>query len=318
MSGDYMKKILILIMLLMVGNAAALLNPNTGINWDKTIDHNITLGAGHYTSMSVGNYINTDFGLENNSTTGKIQINLKADSGLRFESGELRAVVGDGIDLGAAGIGIDPTDFIGTAYGLYEGSNDVRINLTANKGLAFGTGSALGSLQIKLDGTSLVLGAGGIKANETKVNNSLSWLALNATKSDNALAWLALNKTRIDDTVIDIAANSTKGDNALAWLALNVTDIGANTTRIAILENTDSHLNVVAGGAKGVNLSIPNIAVADRLDGIVYHNTTSNICSDVGAEFHIAASQLINNSGGSTNTTGGYLIVAWTGYDAPG
>jgi hypothetical protein len=239
----------IFILLLLVGTASALLNPNTDINWDKSVDHNITLGTGHYTSMSMGNYINTDFGLENNSTTGKIQINLASDKGLRFSSGELRAYVGDGIDLSAAGIEADPTDFIGTAYGLYEGSNDARVNLTSNGGLEFGAVNAtLGSLGVNLDGTSLLLGAGGLKANETRV-------------------------TRLE---------------------------------------SNSHLTTITGGAAG-NHTLTGIAIGDALSGIVYvakgaENLTA--VSDLGTEFTILDTDVIENAG-HTATTGGYLIISW-------
>jgi hypothetical protein len=54
---------------------------------------------------------------------------------------------------------------ISTAYGLRNASNLIAVNISANKGLEFGSGSSLGSLQIKLDGASLVTGSSGLKVN---------------------------------------------------------------------------------------------------------------------------------------------------------
>jgi hypothetical protein len=119
------------------------------------------------------------------------------------------------------------------------------------------------------------------------------------------------NASRFDIIEADIGANDTRTE-------ILERDLPANVTRITTLERTYSHLNTVAGGLLGANLSIPNIAMSDQIDGISYYNTSTDIFTDVGAEFQVVASQLINNSGGSTNTSGGYLIVAWTGYDAPG
>ena len=112
------------------------------------------------------------------TTSNHLGINLTADKGLEFGTGaalgSLQVEAGDGIDLGSSGVAVDVTDIASTGYGIYEiGTNDLGVNLTANKGLEFGTGAALGSLQINLDGTSLALAAGGISVNPAQELTSL-------------------------------------------------------------------------------------------------------------------------------------------------
>ena len=49
--------------------------------------------------------------------------------------------VGDGLDIVTDAVAVDVTDFIDTSYGLTESSNNIRINLATNSGMAFATGA---------------------------------------------------------------------------------------------------------------------------------------------------------------------------------
>lgn len=72
---------------------------------------------------------------------------------------------GDGIDVAADAVSVDVTDFIDTAYGLTESSNDIRINLASPSGLAFSSGAlqvadAIAGAGLAIASKVLAVGAG--------------------------------------------------------------------------------------------------------------------------------------------------------------
>lgn len=193
-----------------------------------------------------GSIINTAYGLKNLS--GDIVVNLTPDKGLEFGIGAvlgaLQVEAGNGIKLSSAGVAVEPTDIIGTSYGLLDSSDDIRINLTANKGLEFGTGAALGSLQIKLDGSTLALGSSGIKVtdntfagkkasytNETAINSTAANVALGQTAQNTTLANLALGQTY---------QNTSLTNNGLAHTAINATLAATLVNETAINVSIDA------------------------------------------------------------------------------
>lgn len=63
------------------------------------------------------------------------------DGGALSSNVTLNIGAGDGIDVAADSIAVDVTDFIDTAYGLTEATNNIRINLAATSGLEFSSGA---------------------------------------------------------------------------------------------------------------------------------------------------------------------------------
>jgi hypothetical protein len=117
---------------------------------------------------------------------------------------------------------------------------------------------------------------------------------------------------------INFSQSLTQDWDAGGYNLTNSTELDDAYDDIGVLQNTFSHLTVVRGNVKGTNITVSRITTSDLINGILYHNTTSNVISDVTTEFTVVDAGKINNTDGSTNTSGGYLIVAWTGYSAPG
>ncbi len=164
-----------------------------------------------------------------------------------------------------------------------------------------------------------------VAANSTKIDDAVADIAANSTRIDDVVIDIAANESAISDAVADIAANSTKIDNAVIDIAANSTriddvviDIAANDTRLDAVEAYVPRLNVIAGGADG-NHTLTGVAVGDALSGVLYvakgaENLTavSDILSEfVGVGKGITDTDVINNTAG-TDTSGGYLIIAWT------
>lgn len=146
------------------------------------LEEAVTLGAGGTgtwtgdvtgtaSRIAVGTFIDTGYALKN-STANKAQVNITADKGLEFGTGaalgSLQCEAGNGIKLSSSGIAVEPTDIIDTGYGLLDNSDDIRVNLTANDGLEFGTGATLGSLGVKT-GDGLDTGATGVLVDATDI-----------------------------------------------------------------------------------------------------------------------------------------------------
>ena len=93
--------------------------------------------------------------------------------------------------------------FIDTSYGLKNSTaNKAQVNLTANKGLEFGTGASLGGLQIKLADTSLVLSSTGIAVKAAILKRTLA--AGTATGAPVTVSGMA-----IGDELISVVAYTT-------------------------------------------------------------------------------------------------------------
>jgi len=169
--------------------------------------------TGTASRIAVGTFIGTAYGLKN-STANKAQVNLSANMGLRLgtgaTAGSIEIYPGHGIDVGASGVEVDPDDFRDPLSGLVETtSNHLGVNLTANKGLEFGTGAASGSLQINLDGTSLALGVGGISVNPAQELTSLQVSGptyLNGTTigSGDALDITSVDKLKVATVIVPV------------------------------------------------------------------------------------------------------------------
>jgi hypothetical protein len=128
--------------------------------------------TGTASRIAVGSFIDTAYGLKN-STANKAQVNISANMGLRLgtgaTAGSIEVYPGDGIDVGASGTAVDVTDIVDQAYGIDETTtNNIGINLTADKGLEFGTGVVEGSLQVEA-GNGIKLSSSGIAVEPTDI-----------------------------------------------------------------------------------------------------------------------------------------------------
>jgi len=190
--------------------------------------------------------------------------------------------------------------FLDTGYGLENSSNKIRVNLTTNDGLEFGTGADEGSLGIKT-GTGLDTGATGVTVDTTDILDTASGLSETATNK----AGVNLS----DSSGLGFGSGATEGALKIvpadASLALVPTGVKVGANKI--------HLNVIAGGTAGDH-DVAGIVSGDELDGVLYvakgaENLTA--VTDVYSEYSInATAGKISNWDGSTSA-GGYLIVAW-------
>jgi hypothetical protein len=128
--------------------------------------------TGTASRIAVGSFIDTAYALKN-STSNKAQVNISANMGLRLGTGATQGSIelypGDGIDVGASGTAVDVTDIVDHAHGIDETTtNNIGVNLTADKGLEFGTGSAEGSLQVEA-GNGIKLSSSGVAVEPTDI-----------------------------------------------------------------------------------------------------------------------------------------------------
>jgi len=278
-----MKKfILILSLLALIGMAGAQQNfgPPSGIKVQaievagtSTLTGAVTAPAGitgpitgditgTASRIAVGTFIDTAYALKN-STANKAQVNITADKGLEFGTGAalgaLQVEAGNGIKLSSAGVAVEPTDIIDTSYGLLDNSDDIRVNLTADDGLEFGTGATLGSLGVKT-GDGLDTGATGVLVDATDIINTANGLyessenniAVNLTDNDglgfgtgSELGALVLvPSSGIKNTLSGVEVNytSTKG------LAIGT---GADEGALYVNITADKGLEFGTGAAEG-------------------------------------------------------------------
>ena len=123
-------------------------------------DHTITAAAYSVVGTTATNTLGTltfdnGAGLDKSQSAGVIKYDISnniAGNGLTINGKVLHVGAGDGLDLAADSIAVDVTDFIDTAKGLTESSNNIQINLATTSGLEFYSGA----LQLK----DAVAGAG--------------------------------------------------------------------------------------------------------------------------------------------------------------
>jgi hypothetical protein len=89
---------------------------------------------------------------------------------------------------------------------------------------------------------------------------------------------------------------------------------------IVVLQNTESHLNVIAGGSPGNRTLTGILYGSSTLNGVLYiDNASPPQFEDLGDEFSIIDSDIIaNNESSGTDTTNGFLIISWSQYESPG
>jgi|GEM_PF-5175650 len=209
--------------------------------------------TGTASRVAIGSFLDTSHGLKN--ATNKARINLTADDGLEFGTGAtlgaLGIKTGDGLDTGASGVLVDVTDFIDTGYGLAENANDIRVNLTANKGLEFGTGASQGSLQAKAS-NGISLGASGIAVNLTadkglEIGTGAAAGGLQVEEGDGidlGSGGVAVNATDIIDTGAGLKEDGSNNIQA------NVSDglkFGTGATLGAIQVNITANKGIAVG-----------------------------------------------------------------------
>jgi hypothetical protein len=188
-------------------------------------------------------------------------------------------------------------DLINTGYGLKNTSNKILINLTANKGLEFGTTTAAGSLQIKLDGTTLQLGSSGIKVNPDLV---LTTATVNGKLLSNVMI-----------VSIDIPSSPVDGTIFIAPFACKVIDIveAHEVAQNATYPNTGSVTLYKATNGQNAGA------------GVVLHNTTMWLNSSAntpqgptlndatGATTLASAGRVVANFNGTMTTYAGGCIT---------
>lgn len=119
--------------------------------------------------------------------------------------------------------------FIDTSYGLKNSTaNKAQVNLTANKGLEFGTGTSLGGLQIKLADTSLALSSSGIAIKAAAMKRTLVAGTAAATN-------VTVSGMSIGDELISVIAYTT---------AVSIASMADRTSEYAI---ASGHLYKAAG-----------------------------------------------------------------------
>jgi hypothetical protein len=203
------------------------------------------------------------------------------------------------VPTGAPWVASDQPMYFGTAKNvslMYNSTNNTlqltgRISFDADLVYAANNDTQANIRQLQID----------LGANDTKM-----------TKADAAInVTVRSNVTKINTLRADVNDNATKVTSVRA-------DLTNNTTRIATLENTAQYFETLTGARKGVNITVTGIRAGNTINGMVYYNETSKAWSNVGSEFHIVTNDKINNSGGSTNTSLGVLLLSWSKYNSPG
>lgn len=233
---------------------------------------------GTATRIAMGSFIDTAYGLKN-STANKAQVNISANMGLRLGTGSTLGSIeiypGNGINVGASGIEVDPTDLVDTAHGIEEVVvNKVGINLTEDGGLGFGLGADSGAL--------IIYPYSGMKttSNGLEVNLSAS-------------------------SGLEIGSGATEGalkiDPADASLALAA---GGVSVKAGALK----HL-LADGTASGANVVVVGMATGDELISIVSYTTKASIATmnDRSLEYAVGSGVLTKSAG--TNETGNQLDI---------
>jgi len=143
---------------------------------------------------------------------------------------------GDGLDLTGTFFSVDVTDFIDTAYGLTEDSNNIRVNLGVNGGLKFVDGA------IFVEPSNFVNTAKGLQDYGDKIEINLHSIAgLEFDSTSGALKAIGGDGVKIDSNGITLDIADNKG------LALTSLD-GAGKLYI----NTHNGLTTDADGLKVV------------------------------------------------------------------
>lgn len=156
-------------------------------------------------------------GIKRNAVDGDIaELALKTDAGLAIDTAELKVVAGDGLDTDATGVLVDVTDFIDTATGLTETSNDIQINIKANDGLEFDTNQLTVDYDdstISIVSNALAVKDDGITAPKLQIVNAeadgqvLSWSA-----GDGKMKWINPDVDAVQNADIEVENLSAEID----------------------------------------------------------------------------------------------------------
>jgi hypothetical protein len=275
---------------------------NIGVN--LTADHGLEFGTGatlgalqveHGNGIKVSSagvaveptdIIDTGYGLLDNSDD--IRINLTANDGLEFGAGatlgSLGVKTGAGLDTGASGVVVDPTDLVdtNTSYGLYEVGEKLRVNLSADMGIAYDIGARRGALRAVI-GDGIDVGAGGIAVDATDI-------------VDHAYG--------IDETTTNNVGINLSSTSGLAF------DTGAKLGALALKTGVLKRA-LKDGTAAAANVTVSGMAVGDELVSVISYTNKTAIASmaDRSAEYAIGAGQLTKGAG--TNETSNQLDVMY-------
>jgi hypothetical protein len=113
--------------------------------------------------------------------------------------------------------------------------------------------------------------------------------------------------------LLDLGNTTEAQEQDAADISQLESDLGNTTDNVTQLQNTQSYLNVIAGGSPG-NRTLTGVLVGGSLNGVLYiDNASPPQFSDLGDEFSIIDSDIIaNNESNGTDTTNGFLIISWS------
>ncbi len=285
-----------------------------------------------------GSLINTAYGLKNES--GEIIVNLTADKGLEFGTGAalggLQIKAGDGIDLASGGIAVDMTDLIVTSDGLWEKtdnniainltedgglgltaygelivypyyglkttSNGLEVNLTADKGLEFGTGAAENSLQIKLDGSSLSVGSSGLKVTDnTYAGKTASYTNETAINTSIAALTVPLVSFPYTADVVDQAVFTASGGWVLTSVVLTPTVAGTGEGAATVMVKLCDSAEAPASGDAMLNSTLD-------LEGTIHTPQTGALTTDTGVSIPDGKIVALDFTGTLTSSVGSITL----------
>jgi repressor of nif and glnA expression len=174
-----------------------------------------------------------------------------------------------------------------------------------------------------------LLNAGNLENNSTQLLSDLGnataridLLEGNDSAQDISIGDLLANVSPLQLDLANVTANVTQLQSDTGNITENVTLLqgyeGDDAQDIYVLQNTQSYLNVIAGGSPG-NLTLTGIRVGDALNGVLYlDNASPSQFSDLGDEFGIIDNDTIANDAiNGTDTTNGFIIVSWSQYEPP-
>jgi hypothetical protein len=124
--------------------------------------------------------------------------------------------------------------FLDTEYGLKNTSNKIRVNLTTNAGLEFGTGATEGALTLDPSDASLTLAAGGVSVRSGLIKRTLAAGTASATD-------VTISSMAVGDELISVTSYTTAA--AIASMADRTSEYVIGAGKLVKAAGTDESNN---------------------------------------------------------------------------